>query len=299
MRYAPDEEHSFTSCSRDACLHALSVGYARSNPLSDSELRFVYERHTRFCAVPTLATTWPFAGGDSVLLLALSRAGIMFDAAKLLHGEHELVVSQIVAQSPRRLMNRFRVSSVQKKPGGLLVSVSADTLVQSSLAHIATNVFTLYLCGAKLDGATDEASPSLKASPPPPRPPDAVWSERIDPAAALLFRLSGDTNPLHVDPAFAARAGFEKPILHGLCTLGHSVRAVLLQLCDGDAERVVGIRARFAAPVFTGAVLETAMWRESPEVVLFQASADGAPALLGGRLELRQETPPPAQPSRL
>jgi acyl dehydratase len=104
----------------------------------------------------------------------------------------------------------------------------------------------------------------------PERAPDAVCDLPTRPETALIYRLSGDPNPLHVDPAVAKAAGFPRPILHGLATFGIAGHAILKRLCDYDPARLSAIAGRFSAPVFPGETIRTEMWRDGT-VVSFRA----------------------------
>jgi acyl dehydratase len=121
---------------------------------------------------------------------------------------------------------------------------------------------------------------------PPPQParaPDAVRLQKTEKHQALLYRLSGDYNPLHADPKIAQMVGFEKPILHGLCSFGFSTQAVLSTFPNVV---VKSVQTRFSSPVLPGATLETRMWREGPEWILFETLADGKVALTGGAIQV-------------
>jgi acyl dehydratase len=116
--------------------------------------------------------------------------------------------------------------------------------------------------------------------------PDATASFKTSANQALLYRLSGDHNPLHSDPAFAARAGFERPILHGLCSLGIAARAVLKTICGDDVARLRSVSCRFSAPVYPGDELVTDIWVGDGEVCFETSSATGAIALSAGRCRI-------------
>ena len=105
----------------------------------------------------------------------------------------------------------------------------------------------------------------------PEGPPEAVCDLTTLPQAALIYRLSGDRNPLHADPLVADRAGFEKPILHGLCTYGVAGHAVLKTMCDYDPAGITGLDVRFSAPVYPGETIRTEMWRDG-KVVSFRST---------------------------
>ena len=213
----------FTLDAREVCLYALGVGAGRQPVFAGgAERRFVYEGDARFVALPTLAATFPFRGaapGEDPVLGALAAAGLRFEPSALLHGEHELRLHAPLAAATRgaALRNSTVVEAVLDKRSGALVRLRTDTRLPDG-ALVATNTQAVFIRG--LGGFSTRNAHSEPSAPPaqaPRRPPDAVWTERVDPSAALLYRLSGDTNPLHADPAAAARGGFDAPILHGAC----------------------------------------------------------------------------------
>jgi hypothetical protein len=182
----------------------------------------VYEQHARFAALPTLAAVFPFLGGapgpgGDPVLGALAAAGLRFEPSALLHGEHELRLHAplAVALHGAALRNTTRVEAVHDKGSGALVVLRTETRLADG-ALLATNTQGVFIRG--LGGFAPRAAPQPRTAPQPQqarRPPDAVVLDRVEPSAALLYRLSGDTNPLHADPDAAARGGFDAPILHG------------------------------------------------------------------------------------
>jgi 3-hydroxyacyl-CoA dehydrogenase/3a,7a,12a-trihydroxy-5b-cholest-24-enoyl-CoA hydratase len=131
------------------------------------------------------------------------------------------------------------------------------------------NVFTTFARGE--GGFGGDRGPSGAKNEPPSRAPDAVAEMKTAEHQALLYRLSGDMNPLHADPDMAALGGYAKPILHGLCTFGHAGRAVLAQFCESDPSRMKDFEVRFSGVVYPGETIVTEMWRESPTRVVLQA----------------------------
>ncbi|MFA5940923.1 MAG: MaoC/PaaZ C-terminal domain-containing protein [Sinimarinibacterium sp.] len=253
---------------RDLALYALGVG-AAADPLDSKELAFVYERHPQFAALPTWAVMPP-----SNALVAKMMAGepllpgLNYGFDRVLHGEQ---YTEIRAPLPRaaRLQHRFRLKAAwDKNPHA--VTVLAITTTDETGREIAYNEFTTFVRGA--GGWGGERGPSGEAAQSPDRAPDAVIEERTHANQALLYRLSGDANPLHADPAFATRFGFERPILHGLCTYGHVGRHILAAFCGHDPRRLKSIRVRFADPVLPGETLVTRMWKESDTRILFDVS---------------------------
>jgi acyl dehydratase len=140
--------------------------------------------------------------------------------------------------------------------------------------------------------ASDLPSADAEAATPPDRAADAVVLEKIDEHQALLYRLSGDWNPLHVDPGFAGAFGFEKPILHGLCTFGYVGRHVIANFCGGDARLFKKIKVRFADSVFPGETLKTEMWKEGDRVLIRASVVErDKPVLTAAVVELHREVP--------
>jgi len=213
----------FTLDAREACLYALGVGAGRQPVFAGAaERRLVYEGDSRFVPLPTLAATFPFRGaaaGEDPVLGALAVAGLRFEPSALLHGEHELRLHAPLraALDGAPLRNATRVMSVLDKRSGALVELRTETRRARDDALLATNTQAVFIRGLGGFAARDapRQAAAAPAQAPARRPPDAVWTERVDPSAALLYRLSGDTNPLHADPAAAARGGFDAPILHG------------------------------------------------------------------------------------
>jgi 3-hydroxyacyl-CoA dehydrogenase/3a,7a,12a-trihydroxy-5b-cholest-24-enoyl-CoA hydratase len=248
---------------RDVALYALGVG-APADPLDPDELKFVYELSgAGFVALPTFST---LALSRMVTALLGGLPGVPpFNPMLLVHGEHAMTTYR---PTPTRgtLEVRPHVSAVYDKGSGALIVIDLDVYVED--AEIARHQASLFIRGLGGFGGERGAS-SVEWT--PDRTPDATHEERTSPAQGLLYRLSGDSNPLHADPALAALGGFDRPILHGLCSYGYAARAILRHLCGNDPARLRALRARFAKPVFPGETLRTDLWRAG-EQIFFRTS---------------------------
>lgn len=244
---------------RDVALYALGVG-APADPLDPNELKFVYELSgAGFVALPTFST---IALSRMVTTLLGGLPGVpSFNPMLLVHGEHAITFHRITPTSGT-LELRPHVSAVYDKGSGAVVVIDLGVFAPDG-GKIALHQASLFIRG--LGGFGGERGAS-SADLTPARAPDVTHEERTTPTQALLYRLSGDTNPLHADPALAALGGFERPILHGLCSYGYAARAILRHICDNDPARLRELRARFAKPVFPGEALRTDLWRESDQV---------------------------------
>jgi acyl dehydratase len=227
---------------RDTILYALAVGAGAR----DDELDLVYERSLR--ALPTFVVAPPFAA----LMQMEDRLGI--DLATVLHGEQRLQLHRPVPASGH-VDIRAHVSKVWDKGAGAVIDTTAEIAVDGE--PVATTTYASFVRGG--GGFGGERGAGLEA-PAVDRPPDATATETTLDRQAQIYRLCGDTNPLHVDPAFARSAGFDRPILHGLCTYGFAVR-MAMHLVGRD---VAGADARFTGVVFPGDTLAVELWRMDP-----------------------------------
>lgn len=258
-------QSSYTYDERDAVLYALGVG-APADWLDPDELKFVHEVQPDFQVLPTFAVT--YAKELHHLVLSGDMAGIKYNPMMLVHGEQGL---RILASPPRAatVNSTITVADIFDKGSGLLMVLDVNSC-DANGQLLAQARSSLFIRG--LGGFGGERGQSSGTSP-PDRCPDAEIEEATLTRQALIYRLSGDANPLHVDPRMAAIGNFDRPILHGLCTLGFGARAVLKRFCDNDAERLAGISARFAHHVFPGETLITDMWDMGAGEVRFQTKA--------------------------
>ena len=253
-----DIEHSYGDT--EAMLYAQSIGFGR-DPLDLKELDYVYEQGNLLQTVPTLA---------SAIVPDMFPPDLGWDYSQVLHAEQRLQLHRPLPAAADLLLNKRVVDVFDRGPkyGAMFLFE-----VEGRLAKDDTALFTQ---GATVVARGDGGFGGPSGTGPKPyrvprRDPDLSCDSptRID--QALLFRLNGDRNPLHADPKVAAGAGFDVPILHGLCTYGIACRAILKTICDYDYTLIEGFDARFSAPVLPGDTITTDMWQDG-NVVAFQCS---------------------------
>lgn len=262
---------------RDVMLYALGVGLG-ADPVDTEQLRFVYEKE--LLALPSIATAYP-------AMMSLKRAGNTgIDFTKLVHGTQGFRLHRPFPVSGE-LVGRATVTDLvdKGKEKGALVYMTGETFDAASGSHIAT-VTSMYFCRG--DGGFGGRSDSPAPEPLPTREPDLSWDQTTPDNLALIYRLSGDYNPLHADPAFARRARFERPILHGRATFGVAAHALLRLCCGYQPERLVGMDARFTAPVYPGETMSTDIWNEGTTVRFrLGVPSRGIVALDNGKAEIQ------------
>ena len=261
---------------KDVLLYHLSLG-AGDPPTDPGEL--AYLDVTPLKILPTFAVI-PTSGITQHLH---TLPGMGYDPDRRVHGDHEVEILRPIPPEGR-VTNRVRVAEIYDKGSGALIVTETETRSESG-ELLFINRRGTFVRGA--GGFGGDRGPKASAAP-PERKPDVVVEVPTLPQQALLYSLaSGDESPLHTDPDFARRAGFEKPILHGLCTFGVVCKAAIDHALDGDPARVKRFRARFSGPVFPGETLRIAMWREDDRLRLeaLVKGREGA-ALSGGVLEL-------------
>lgn len=247
---------------RDTILYALGVGAANVDSLPAEDLKYVYER--KLAALPTMAVTIASSGP----WVGHPDTGITL--AKLLHGESFLTMHKPLP-SQGTLVGLDQVDEIYDKGAdkGAILFVSRHIREKETGDPVATVGMSLFLRADGGFGGKAEGQPK-----PHPMPDDRAADASIDfitrPEQAAIYRLSGDLNPLHIDPKVATGAGFEKPILHGLCSFGFAGRAIIKLLCGNDPARLKKLNVRFASTVYPGETLRTEIWNESPGRAAFR-----------------------------
>jgi acyl dehydratase len=252
--YSP--EQSWTSA--DAILYALGVGAGAADPLAELEFTTENSHGVPQRVLPTFVMV--IGGGQN----GGPELGD-FDLAKLLHAEQSITVHGALPPSATA-RSRGRLAGFYDKGADALIVMDSELTDAATGRLIAETRTSLFVRGeGGFGGPRGEREPWQA----PDRPADHVVSYRTREDQALLYRLSGDRNPLHSDPWLAARAGFDRPILHGLCSYGFTGRALLHAVCASDPARFHSMRARFSAPVWPGDVLDVHIWDEG-DVCLFR-----------------------------
>ena len=263
----PELESSYDE--RDLALYALGVG-AGQKPADARELQLVYERNgDGFYALPTYGVVPALNAIFKMASEGQSAPGLNYGLDRILHGEQYLEVTRPLPPHAR-LTHKARITDIFDKGKDAVVVTDLDTYDADTGELLVKNEVTMVVRGA--GGWGGERGPSTDINAAPERTPDAVVTEKTTENQALLYRLSGDWNPLHVDPEFATTFGFDKPILHGLCTFGFAGRAVVNAFAKGDPRFFKSIKVRFAESVFPGETLKIEMWKESDLKVLVRAT---------------------------
>lgn len=254
----PEVEHSYTD--KDTILYALGVGLGY-DPLDESELAFVYEKNLK--PLPTLAAVLGYPG------FWVRNLDTSIDWVRSVNGEQSIALHRPLAPQGTVIGRSKILDIVDKGAGkGALIYTERTVSDKASGALIATvNQTTFCRADGGFGGPKRESPP---VHPIPERKPDLVCDLPTRPEMAMIYRLSGDRNPLHIDPEVAKAAGFERPILHGLATFGVAGHALLKSVCGYDPRRLVAFGGRFSAPVFPGETIRTEIWRDGP-VVSFRA----------------------------
>jgi len=259
----PFKDIEQTITARDVILYALGVG-AGADPQDERELCFVYEEKLR--ALPTMAAVLCSPGFS---WYQDPRNGI--DWKRMLHGEQSIEIYSPLPTSGV-IVGRTHVTEVidRGEGKGALLTVERTLTDQASGGRLAKAAAVMFLRGN--GGFGGPSGPVAAPHAMPERAPDLSITTATLPQAALIYRLSGDLNPLHVDPKVATAGGFTKPILHGLCTFGVVGRALIEGACAFDPTRLRTMRARFTSPTYPGETIRTDIWADG-ETVSFRAMA--------------------------
>ena len=268
------EPHESSWTSKDCLLYALCGGAGVADP-TGFELEFTTENSQDVTqrVLPTFPVVIPGGAG------AFGRIGD-FNPAMLVHGEQSVTLhAPLPVEGSVSAVTT--ITGIYDKGSGAVVATETRATDSATGRALYTTNSSAFIRGEGGFGGDRGPSGSVAF---PDRDPDHTVVYRTRPDQALLYRLSGDRNPLHSDPKFAALGGFDKPILHGLCTFGFTGRALLHTLCGSDPGRFVSMSARFSRPVFPGQELTVTMWVEPDGRALFRTSTGSGVVIDGGQL---------------
>jgi acyl dehydratase len=262
---------------RDSIIYALGLGFGL-DPTDERQLRFVDE--TKLRAVPTMANVLAYPG----FWMRDLDTGI--DWVRVVHGEQAMRLHRPL-RPEGEIVGKTRIVDLVDKGEGKGALVYAERAITDAATGepLATLLQTVFCRGDGGFGGKSEAPRVPHAI--PDRAPDLSTDRPTHPQMALIYRLSGDLNPLHADPATARKAGYERPILHGLATYGVVCHGLMAALCDYEPERVLALEGRFSAPVLPGETITIDIWREQPGRAAFRAriAARNAVVLNNGSFE--------------
>jgi len=272
-------ESSFSYDQLNTSIYALGVGACR-DPFDEEELNFTYSLSDSFKVLPTFPVV--IGLGTDVFERLNACPGLPdFNPMMLLHGEQKI---EVYGALPPTLSGfaRSSIIDVQDKKSGALVVIQArfTTNEGAVIANSTAKIFIRGIGGFGDAGITSDRIPGV-----PKRQPDLTHSEPTNPNQAVFYQLSGDKNPLHISKDMASLGGFEKPILHGLCSMGFGTRAVLRHVLNFDVAKFRSISVRFTSHVFPGETLVTDMWKEGNQVIISMKTLERGLQVVQGVVE--------------
>lgn len=285
-------ETTYQYSERDAAIYALGIGACGTNAVDANELKYVYhEDGQQFIKVlPTFAAIFSLSSIPKLVNIP----GMEFDPRLLLHGQQYIEFYKPLSPNSS-IRNKARVAGLHDKGKAAILEIEVTSFDEESGQPLCINRTTVFLRGAggfstsyhpySFTNYSGSQLPSIKI---PKSQPFASFEDITRPSQALLYRLSGDYNPLHSDPNVAEIAGFSRPILHGLCTLGFAVRAVIRCICKGDSDMVKSLSGRFLLHVFPGETLITEMWLEGLRVIYQLKVKERNKVALSGHVDLNR-----------
>ena len=255
--------------SKDCLLYAVGIG------AGTDELAFTTENTNGVeqQVFPTFPVVIGWGRGS-----AMGNIG-SFNPAMLVHGQQSVTLHRPIPVEGSATLESEITAMYDKGKAAVVVTATTATM---DGAPLYTNTSSIFIRGE--GGWGGDRGPSGPQNVPPERAPDHQVTYQTSPDQALTYRLSGDRNPLHSDPAFAAMGGFDRPILHGLCTYGFTGRALLHTLCGGDPARFGHIEGRFTSPVLPGEALTISMWETGDGEAVFVTSVGDRPVIDQGLL---------------
>ena len=264
--------YDFTYQERDLIIYALGIGFTRE------DLEHVYEGSKDFKAFSTYGVIIPSNAGVEAFLSTKA------NFAMVVHGEQSLAIHQALPRSAT-VSTTAVIEGIYDKGSGALIVIRFDTRDKGG-NPLCTNWMSAFVRGAGGFGGTAQPKKEMPAV--PQKNPDRVYPVPTEPNQAALYRMSGDRNPLHIDPAVARAVGYQEPILHGLCTYGVVCRRFVKEVLQGDSGRVKSYTARFSSPVIPGELLQAKVWQARSDLYLLEVyNSKGEAVLRNGVIEIR------------
>ncbi|KAF8817711.1 MaoC family domain-containing protein [Cardiosporidium cionae] len=287
-------EDGFKYTSRDTILYALGIGVSQ-DPMDQKDLAYTYENSEGFQTVPSFGTV--LGKFDRLFEALLQTPGIPeFNPMMLLHGEQKIILHQPL-KTDASVINSCRIKNVYDKRTGALIVLEINTTDAQTKELLCTNESSVFIRG--LGNFGGDPGQSIRSTR-PSTSPDLQIIVKTNENQAILYRLSGDFNPLHIDPDMSQLGGFERPILHGLCTFGIATHGIIKACLNGNSDQVHSISARFSSAVIPGDELRINVWKNHSSIIPFEVErvANGAKCLTNGVLTVRKTSLIPQQ-SRL
>ena len=267
-----------TSYTKDQVI-LYHLGLGAGVPATDpKELEYTYEKNLK--VLPSFAVIPSFGSMGGIA----SIPGMQFNFAMLLHGEQEVILHRPLPVEAK-LKTSAHIPEIYDKGKAALVIMESTAKNEADGQPLFTNRFSLFIRGE--GGFGGDSGPKV-GNAAPERAPDGAVERKTLPQQALIYRLSGDKNPLHADPEFAKLGGFDRPIIHGLCSYGIACKAIVDEVLGGDVTQVARYQARFAGVFFPGETMVTSIWREGKQLLLASKSKErGTPVLSNAAITLR------------
>lgn len=266
-----------------AILYALGIG-------EDQDLKYLYECcdqftiYPTFCILPSIKALIDFDTHQT----ALAKLKIPFDVTRLLHGEQFIEFYRPISHNENKLITKKpHMVEILDKGSGAVVITEQNTHTQSGELLCRNQVCCMIVGAGGFNGPRQPSNELVEnIVKPPEREPDKVTEQQTSINQAALYRLSGDKNPLHIDPIFSQAAGYSKPILHGLCSLGFAVRHVMKSYPN---RTLVRIKARFSGVIYPGETIVTEMWQEGVRIHFqCRVKETGKTLILGAYVDFKQ-----------
>ncbi len=253
----------------------VGAGVPQTDP---NELTYTYEKNLKVLPSFGVIPAFGSLGGMSAV------PGMSFNPALLLHGEQDLEIRKPIPVQGE-VATQGKVAGIYDKGKAALVVIETESALKGEREPLFVNRFSLFIRGEGGFGGDSGPKPGNEA---PTRAPDEVVESRTLPQQALLYRLSGDKNPLHADPDFAKMGGFDVPILHGLCSYGVVCKAAVDRALGGDTTKVARYQARFAGVVFPGETIVTSLWKDGNTILIDAKTKErGTPVISNAAITIR------------